>query len=110
MSTVTTSNLDELANAADQATALLKTLSHKDRLMILCVLKEKEISVGEIAEILDLQQSPLSQHLARMRKEGLVKTRRDAQTIYYSIDSTEVARIIDVVHSIYCADPLQDID
>jgi len=90
--------------AAGKACELMKTLGHKDRLMVLCHLSAGERSVGELATLLDIPQSPLSQHLARMRKEALVKTRRDAQTIYYSIASEEAARIVALMHELYCSD------
>ena len=81
----------------------MKTLGHKDRLMVLCHLSSGEKSVGELASLLEIPQSPLSQHLARMRKESLVKTRREAQTIYYSIDSPEAERLVSVMYELYCA-------
>ena len=92
-----------MAVAAGKACELMKTLGHKDRLMVLCHLSSGERSVGELAALLDIPQSPLSQHLARMRKESLVKTRRDAQTIYYSIASEEAARIVALMHELYCS-------
>ena len=70
-----------MAMAAQQASDLMKTLGHKDRLMVLCHLTNGEKSVGELARLLDIPQSPLSQHLARMRKEKLVQTRRDAERL-----------------------------
>ena len=91
-----------MAVAAGMASELMKTLGHKDRLMVLCHLISGEKSVGELADLLDIPQSPLSQHLARMRKEQLVTTRREAQTIFYSIASEEAARIIALMHEIYC--------
>ena len=91
-----------MAVAAGQASELMKTLGHKDRLMVLCHLIGGEKSVGELARLLDIPQSPLSQHLARMRKESLVNTRRDAQTIYYSIASEEAARVVGLMHELYC--------
>ncbi len=95
-------NLEQMAKSADRASSLMKTLGHKDRLMILCQLAEGEKSVGQIAGLLELPQSPLSQHLSRMRKEGLVKTRRQAQTIYYSLQSGEAARIVEVLYELFC--------
>ena len=92
----------QMADAAGQASELMKTLGHKDRLMVLCHLTSGEKSVGELASLLDIPQSPLSQHLARMRKESMVKTRREAQTIYYSIASNEAARIVALMHELYC--------
>jgi DNA-binding transcriptional ArsR family regulator len=91
-----------MASAAQKASELMKTLGHKDRLMVLCHLSSGEKSVGELAGLLDIPQSPLSQHLARMRKENLVSTRRDAQTIYYSIASNDAARIVGLMHELYC--------
>lgn len=92
-----------MAVAAAKACELMKTLGHKDRLMVLCHLSSGEKSVGELAALLEISQSPLSQHLARMRKESLVKTRREAQTIYYSIASEEAARIVALMHELYCS-------
>jgi DNA-binding transcriptional ArsR family regulator len=92
-----------MAIAAGRASELMKTLGHKDRLMVLCHLISGEKSVGELAGLLDIPQSPLSQHLARMRKEELVKTRREAQTIYYSIASDEAARMVGLMHELYCS-------
>jgi len=94
----------KMAKAAQQASELMKTLGHKDRLMVLCHLASGEKSVGELAELLDIPQSPLSQHLARMRKESLVKTRRQAQTIYYSISSGKAGRMVELMHELYCSD------
>ncbi len=100
-------DVQEMARSADRASKLMKTLGHKDRLMILCQLAEGEKSVGEMAELLSLGQSPLSQHLSRMRKEGLVATRREAQTIYYSIRSSQASRLIQVLYELFC-DPGKD--
>ena len=91
-----------MATAATRASELMKTLGHRDRLMILCHLVGNERSVGELASLLEIPQSPLSQHLARMRQESLVKTRREAQTIYYSIASPEAERMVAVLHELYC--------
>jgi DNA-binding transcriptional ArsR family regulator len=92
-----------MADAAGKASELMKTLGHKDRLMVLCHLSSGEKSVGELAGLLDISQSPLSQHLARMRKEELVTTRRDAQTIYYSIASPEAASMVQLMHELFCS-------
>ena len=92
---------DNLKNQAAEASELLKTLGNEWRLMILCSLQEGEMSVGALETALGLRQSALSQHLARLRLDGLVKTRRDAQTIYYSIAKSDVMRIIKILHEIY---------
>jgi DNA-binding transcriptional ArsR family regulator len=102
MNEVITIDAQKMARAAQQASELMKTLGHKDRLMVLCHLASGEKSVGELANLLDIPQSPLSQHLARMRKESLVKTRREAQTIYYSIASGKAGRMIELMHELYC--------
>jgi len=95
-------DLTQMAHSATKASALMKTLGHRDRLMILCHLAGGEKSVGQIAKLLEIPQSPLSQHLSRMRKEGLVETRREAQTIYYSLKSGEAARIVEVLYELFC--------
>ena len=96
-------DLEQMAQSADRASSLMKTLGHKDRLMILCQLADGEKSVGEIADLLQISQSPLSQHLSRMRKEKLVDTRRQAQTIYYSLKSGEASRIVEVLYELFCS-------
>ena len=89
-------------HAADAA-RLLKALSNEKRLMLLCLLVEGERSVSGLNARLDLSQSALSQHLALLRADGLVTTRRDAQTIYYKLADGPAQRIIETLHSIYCA-------
>ena len=96
-------DLTQMAESASRASSLMKTLGHRDRLMILCHLAGGEKSVGQIAELLQISQSPLSQHLSRMRKEGLVDTRREAQTIFYSLKSGEASRIMEVLYDLFCA-------
>jgi len=94
---------DDMQKHSAEAAKLLKNISNEQRLMILCILLEKELSVGEINELIpQLSQSALSQHLALLRKNNLVTTRRHSQTIYYSLASTEVVRIIHLLHEIYC--------
>ncbi len=102
MNEIQSIDAQRMAAAAQKASELMKTLGHKDRLMVLCHLTSGEKSVGELASLLEIPQSPLSQHLARMRKENLVVTRRDAQTIYYSIASDEAAAMVTLMHDLYC--------
>ena len=90
------------AHAGDAA-RLLKALGNENRLMLLCLLVEGERSVGELNARLELSQSALSQHLAVLRQDALVTTRREAQTIYYSLVEGPAQRIIDTLHGIYCA-------
>ena len=89
------------SNASDAVT-LLKGLANESRLMIMCVLTEGEVSVGELNKRIELSQSALSQHLAVLRDQGLVKTRRESQTIYYSLADTPAMNVIELLHSVYC--------
>ena len=97
-------NLDPtlMQSAADAASDLLKSLANRHRLLILCQLIERERSVGELAAFLSLRDSTVSQHLALLRKDGLVTPRRDGQTIWYSIASDEARRILETLYRIYC--------
>lgn len=97
-------DMEKMQESAKTATDLLKLLGHPDRLMVLCQLKGGEQSVSQLASNLDIKQSPLSQHLARMRHEGVVTTRRDAQTMYYSIQGEEVEKLVTVLYELFCDD------
>ena len=97
-------DLEKMHDSAEGVSDLLKLLGHPDRLMVLCQLKFGEQSVGELARNLNIKQSPLSQHLARMRYEGVVSSRRDAQTMYYSIADEKVAQVVSVLYDLYCAE------
>jgi DNA-binding transcriptional ArsR family regulator len=94
-----------LQQNARRASALLKAMSNEHRLLILCQLQSGERSVGELERLVGLSQSALSQHLARLRRDELVRTRRVAQTIYYSLDGDEATEVIRTLHGIYCAPP-----
>ena len=97
------SDLAELERKAGEATALLKLLANENRLLILCRLAlAGEMSVTALAEAGNLSQSALSQHLAKMRDDGLVATRRDAQTIFYRIADPKAARLLALLKDIYC--------
>lgn len=96
-------DLDEMGSHAGDAAQLLKALANEKRLLVLCMLAEGERSVGELNAMLDLSQSALSQHLAVLREEGLVDTRREAQTIYYSVTPGPALEVIRTLHGIYCA-------
>lgn len=87
---------------ADEAAALMKTLSNTARLMILCQLVEGERSVAELEKNLDTKQPNVSQQLARLRMEGFVKTRRDGRTIYYSLSDPRVMSVIKNLHMTFC--------
>lgn len=85
-----------------KATDLLQMISNPNRLAILCHLLDGEHSVGQLTEWVGLSQSALSQHLALLRQQGLVSTRREGQTIFYSLVSNEVKAILKVLHKLYC--------
>jgi len=87
---------------ASDASQLLKALANEKRLQILCLLAEGERSVGQLNALLDLSQSALSQHLAVLRTDGVVETRREAQAIIYSLAAGPARQIIETLHEIYC--------
>ncbi len=93
----------EMEENVSEASELLKAMASPHRLMLLCLLADRERSVGALMEELNLRQATVSQHLARLRQEGLVKTRRDAQTIYYSIADKAAAAIIRILYKTYCS-------
>ncbi len=93
----------DLLTAADEATGLLKALANRHRLIILCQLIEQERSVGELAALLKIRDSTVSQHLALLRRDGLVTARRDGQTIWYSIGSPQAREIVRTLYRVYCA-------
>ncbi len=95
-------DIELMQTQAGQAVGLLKALANENRLLILCHLQERELSVGEINDCLGLSQSALSQHLAILRRDGLVSTRKAAQTVFYSLKSEEVRAVIGVLHGLYC--------
>lgn len=96
---------DEMASNAQNAAAFLKTLAHEGRLMILCHLGGGEKSVGELEELLGIRQAAVSQMLARLREEGLVITRRDGKTIYYSLANDNTSQVIELLYNMFCAGP-----
>jgi DNA-binding transcriptional ArsR family regulator len=97
-------SIEEMREHAADAAGLMNALGNESRLMILCMLAERECSVGDLNAVIPLSQSALSQQLARLRGQGLVKTRRDAQTIFYSLADGPAERVIQLLHDIYCGD------
>jgi DNA-binding transcriptional ArsR family regulator len=91
-----------LAEAAEQASEFLKSLANPVRLRILCLLAQGESPVGDIAEKLAARQSLISQHLALLRKDGLVRPRRDGQTIYYALADERARKLIGVLYESFC--------
>ena len=96
-------NIEAMELSADRATDLLKALANRHRLLIICQLVEGERSVGYLAECLGIRGSTVSQHLALLRKDGLVAARRDAQTVYYSVASTPARQVLAALYRVYCA-------
>jgi DNA-binding transcriptional ArsR family regulator len=84
------------------AEEMLKALANRHRLMILCQLIEGERPVHDLAGFLGLRDSTVSQHLALLRKDGLVSTRREGQTIWYSLASEPIRRVVETLYDIYC--------
>lgn len=104
MSQPTTMDLSRMQARADDAASLLKTLGNPQRLRLLCLLVDREMSVGQLNEqVPELSQSALSQHLARLRAEGLVHTRRESQSIWYSLADGPAQQVIATLYGIYCA-------
>ncbi len=96
-------DIKELASNSEAAADLLKALANQHRLMILCELHKGERSVSALEAVVPLSQSALSQHLAKLREGGFVATRRESQTIYYSLADRRVVRLIGVLHELFCA-------
>ncbi len=98
-------DLNAMRVAADRTCGLLKTLSNRDRLLLLCQISQGERCVSELEIALDIHQPTLSQQLGVLRDEGLVSTRRDGKWIYYSIASKEALAVIEVLYQQYCRPP-----
>ena len=99
---VMTKRIEQMREHAPDAAGLMKALGNESRLMILCTLAEGERSVGDLNAMIPLSQSALSQQLARLRSHGIVVTRRESQTIYYSLAEGPADRVIHLLHDIYC--------
>jgi DNA-binding transcriptional ArsR family regulator len=97
--------LEEMHAHAAEAAQLMKALGNEQRLLILCNLLERPLSVGQLNERVQLSQSALSQHLALLRQQGMVETRREAQSIYYSLPPGPVTRVIALLQEIFCSSP-----
>lgn len=99
-------NMEDMGEHVRAASDLLKALAHEARLMILCLLVEGEKSVGELEQLMMMRQSSVSQQLARLRFDRLVLTRRDGQTIYYSLGSEEAKKVVTLLYDLYCKDKM----
>jgi DNA-binding transcriptional ArsR family regulator len=92
-----------MRSAADGASALLKALSNRHRLLILCQLIDGEKSVGELADFLGIRDSTASQHLALLRRDHIISGRRDGQTVWYRISSQPAREVVQALYGAYCA-------
>ena len=95
-------DFDAMERNATDAVNLLKGLANESRLMIMCVLSEGEVSVGQLNQRIKISQSALSQHLAVLREQDLVQTRRESQTIYYRLANTAAMSVIELLREAYC--------
>ena len=100
--TMSANQIAQMQANADQAADLLKALANGQRLRMLCLLVGGELSVGDINAQVDLSQSALSQHLAVLREQGLVNTRKQAQTVYYSLAEGPAGELIAILHRAFC--------
>ena len=94
--------LTDLHDMASHACELLKAMANEWRLMILCHLAEGEKTVSELQALLGLSQSALSQHLAVLRREKIVKTRKHAQSVSYSLTGDEATKVMETLHEVFC--------
>jgi DNA-binding transcriptional ArsR family regulator len=101
----TEEDVSQMRQHAPEAASLMSALGNESRLMVLCALTQGPRSVGELNDVVPLSQSALSQQLGKLRDRGLVTTRRESQTIYYSLASGPAQRIIETLHDIYCRLP-----
>jgi ArsR family transcriptional regulator len=99
---ITKSELKKMQASADEACKLMKVLSNSDRMMLLCEIGQGEKCVGELESALDLHQPTLSQQLTVLRKEKLVKTRREGKQIYYSLASEIAISVMSLLYKHYC--------
>lgn len=97
-----TAEVEAMAAAACEAAGFLKALSHEGRLMILCHLSQGEKSVTELEDLLGARQAAVSQHLARLRHEGMVSFRREGKTIHYAIRDARVRLAVEMLYQMFC--------
>ena len=96
-------NLKKMQSSADDACRLMKVLSNRDRMLLLCQISQGEMCVGELEECLDIHQPTLSQQLTVLRNEELVQTRRDGKKIYYSLSNRIALEVMNVLYQNYCS-------
>ena len=102
MNAFSDSDMKAMRRHAGEAAGMLRALSHEARLRVLCELVDGERTAGDLVARSGLSQSALSQHLAKLREEGLVTTRRESQVIFYRLDDPRAARLLGILHELYC--------
>ncbi|MES2298663.1 MAG: metalloregulator ArsR/SmtB family transcription factor [Pseudomonadota bacterium] len=100
-------DIEQMQRGAEAATAMLRVLANRDRLMLMCQLSQGELCVSELEEQLAIRQPTLSQQLGILREQGLVATRRDGKKIYYSVGDERAIALLGVLYSLYCPAPRQ---
>lgn len=100
-------NIQQMRASAGKATEVLRLLGNPDRLLLLCLLSQEELCVGEIETRLDIRQPTLSQQLGVLRRENLVATRREGKNIYYRISDPKVLELLQTLYRLYCNDQEQ---
>lgn len=103
-------NVKDMIPAAEAAANLLRSLSHPQRLLVLCALVDGERSVAELREQLGIDQVPMSQQLMRLRADGLVKARREGTTVFYHIAQSEVLTVVQALHAAFRAPMRKDLE
>lgn len=98
-------NVEEMIPASERAAELMRSLSHPQRLLVLCALGGDEKSVAELRELLGIEQVPMSQQLMRLRADGLVEARREGTSVYYHIARPEVLQVVEALHDAFCGKP-----
>jgi ArsR family transcriptional regulator len=97
--------LNDMKAASAKAANLMRALGHEGRLLVMCALCEREYSAGELVTVTGLSQSALSQHLAKLRADGFVATRRESPMIFYRLAAPAVRSVVEVLHQTYCPNP-----
>ena len=100
--------IEDMQRTAAEVSGLMKILANENRLLILCQLVEDEKSVGVLAELLGMREASMSQQLSLLRRDGLVRTRREGQTIYYSLARTDVRQLMEFLYATYCGDDAKE--
>ncbi|QIL89401.1 metalloregulator ArsR/SmtB family transcription factor [Microbulbifer sp. SH-1] len=104
MPDTTNISLDKMRASAGDASLMLRSLGNQDRLLLLCLLSQEELCVGDLEERLDIRQPSLSQQLGVLRREGLVETRKEGKRVYYRVADPKVLTLLQTLYQLYCAE------